>query len=43
MNPKSHETWYNKGIALDELKRYDEALECYEKSLNKPKRSQNME
>ncbi|MGB9869822.1 tetratricopeptide repeat protein, partial [Methanothermobacter sp.] len=31
INPKYAEAWNNKGAALKELKRYKEALKCYEK------------
>jgi tetratricopeptide (TPR) repeat protein len=32
-DPGFPKAWYNKGVALDKLERYDEALECYERTL----------
>lgn len=34
MNPKNGSQWNNKGYAFHNLKRYNEAIECYEKGLN---------
>ena len=33
INPKDGGVWNNKGIALDNLKRYEEAIECYDKAI----------
>ena len=33
LNPNSAAAWSNKGVALNNLGRYEEALECYNKSL----------
>ena len=30
---KSHKAWYNKGIALDDLGRYEEAIKAYDKAI----------
>jgi len=29
INPDDEDTWYNKGITLDNLEKYDEAIICY--------------
>jgi len=33
INPNNAVAWYNKGVALDELKRYDEAIIAYDKAI----------
>jgi len=33
IDPKYADAWYNKGVALSDLKRYDEEIECYDKTL----------
>ena len=33
LNQKNADLWNNKGVALRSLGRYDEALECFNKSL----------
>ncbi|MBC6455787.1 MAG: tetratricopeptide repeat protein, partial [Hormoscilla sp. SP5CHS1] len=33
IKPDDYEAWYNRGIALDELSRYDEALASFDKAI----------
>ena len=33
LDPKNVKAWYNKGFALDELKRYEEAVDAYRKAI----------
>ena len=32
INPNDASAWYNKGIALDNLGRYEEAIECFDEA-----------
>jgi tetratricopeptide (TPR) repeat protein len=34
INPLDAKAWYNKGTALDELSRYDDAISAYDKAIN---------
>ena len=31
VDPESARNWFSKGVALDELERYGEAIKCYDK------------
>ena len=33
LNPNDTETWNNKGMALDEIGKYEEAIKCYDKAI----------
>ncbi len=33
IKPDDHQAWYKRGIALDDLGRYEEAIYCYDKAL----------
>jgi len=41
MNQNDPELWNNKGVALRSMGRYDEALECFNKSLELDPRDKN--
>jgi len=41
MNQKDPELWNHKGVALRSMGRYDEALECFNKSLELDPRDKN--
>jgi tetratricopeptide (TPR) repeat protein len=41
MDEPPDETWFNKGLALQNLEKYKQALECYDQYINFDEKNQN--